>query len=47
MIEGRALPALTVSPAAQRAHKGCVKRRVFGFGSQLFMSLKVRLGCGL
>jgi hypothetical protein len=34
-------------PDCRRAHKGCVKRRVFGSGSQLFMSFKVRLGCGL
>jgi len=31
----------------QRAHKECVKRRVFGSGSQFFMSLKVSLGRGL
>ena len=33
--------------APTRAHKGCVKRRVFGFSSQLFMTFKASLGCGL
>jgi hypothetical protein len=33
--------------ALTRAHKECVKRRVFGSSSQLFMTFKASLGCGL
>jgi len=31
----------------ERPHARCVKRRVFGSSSQLFMTFKMSLGCGL
>jgi len=35
------------SPAASARTRDASKRRVFGFSSQLFMSFKLSLGCGL